>query len=548
MSKKIKIARLKTILFGIILILIGGGSIWYIITDLIPTLTTELFLMSLPPAKTTELIEVKNGDAVTITARWVKQRLAGQDYALLAYNDSVPGPLFKVKQNSVFKLTLQNNFDAPTMLHPHGLRVKNAFDGTHLTQPEIKPGEAFSYELRFPDVGMYWYHTHLDEARQQELGLYGNIWVTPEDESYWPPVNQEVPLILDDLLIGPEGIPFGQEVDRTLMGRFGNTLLVNGQTSLNLQAKKGEVVRFYLTNVANVRPFKMTIPGLKLKLIGGDNSAYEQETFVDEVTIAPSERYIVDVFFEQAGTFKLMHTHPDKQYTLGAITVSNDAVAVSYEQEFQSLRRHPLVSAEMAPYRAYLNQEPDKLLTIAVETQKLMDDLHHSGNIFNIPCHQMSDGQWMGNCTEADMHTHEEPLPIEWEDTMDAMNSISNKENVTWQLLDQQTGQINEQVKWRFKVGDKVKIRIFNDPESEHPMQHPIHFHGQSFLVLARNGQANDTLVWKDTVLIPTGETVDVLLHVTNPGQWMAHCHISEHFEDGMMLEYEVTGEDLASF
>jgi suppressor of ftsI len=332
------------------------------------------------------------------------------------------------------------------------------------------------------------------------------------------------------------------------MGRFGNTLLVNGQTSFNLQAKKGEVVRFYLTNVANVRPFKMTIPGLKLKLIGGDNSAYEQETLVEEVTIAPSERYTVDVFFEQAGTYKLMHTHPDKQYTLGAITVSNEAVAVSYEQAFQSLRQHPLVSAEMDAYRTYFDQEPDKLLTIAVETQKLMDDLHHSGAIFNIPCHQMSDGQWMGNCTEADMHAHEEPLPIEWEDTMDAMNSISNKENVTWQLLDQQTGQINEQIKWHFQVGDKAKIRIFNDPESEHPMQHPIHFHGQSFLVLARNGQANDNLVWKDTVLIPTGETVDILLHVTNPGQWMAHCHISEHFEDGMVLEYEVSGEDLAGF
>ena len=79
-------------------------------------------------------------------------------------------------------------------------------------------------------------------------------------------------------------------------------------------------------------------------------------------------------------------------------------------------------------------------------------------------------------------------------------------------------------------------------------MQHPIHFHGQSFLVLARNGQTNDNLVWKDTVLIPTGETVDILLHVTNPGQWMAHCHISEHFEDGMVLEYEVSGEDLTGF
>jgi suppressor of ftsI len=224
MLKKIQKVRLKTLLLGIILLLIGGWSVWYLTTDLIPTLRTQLFLRSLPPAKTTELIEVKNGDTITITARWVKQRLGGQDYALLAYNDSVPGPLFKVKQNSVFKLTLQNNFDAPTMLHPHGLRLKNAFDGTHLTQHEIKPGEAFTYELRFPDVGMYWYHTHLDEAKQQDLGLYGNIWVTPEDGSYWPPVNQEVPLILDDLLIDPKGDPLwpgsGSDADGALWQYF----------------------------------------------------------------------------------------------------------------------------------------------------------------------------------------------------------------------------------------------------------------------------------------------------------------------------------------
>ena len=60
------------------------------------------------------------------------------------------------------------------------------------------------------------------------------------------------------------------------------------------------------------------------------------------------------------------------------------------------------------------------------------------------------------------------------------------------------------------------------------------------FLILARDGQVEPNLVWKDTVLVRTGETVDILLDVTNPGVWMAHCHIAEHHESGMMFSFEV--------
>jgi FtsP/CotA-like multicopper oxidase with cupredoxin domain len=60
-------------------------------------------------------------------------------------------------------------------------------------------------------------------------------------------------------------------------------------------------------------------------------------------------------------------------------------------------------------------------------------------------------------------------------------------------------------------------------------------------LVLDRNGVAEGNLMWKDTVLITTGEVVNILLEVTNPGRWMAHCHIAEHHESGMMFSFDVT-------
>ena len=93
----------------------------------------------------------------------------------------------------------------------------------------------------------------------------------------------------------------------------------------------------------------------------------------------------------------------------------------------------------------------------------------------------------------------------------------------------------------RIKVGDRVKVRLVNEMAGDHPMHHPFHVHGAGrFLILSRDGVVESSLVWKDTVLVRTGETVDILLDVTNPGLWMAHCHIAEHTESGMMFSFDV--------
>ena len=110
-----------------------------------------------------------------------------------------------------------------------------------------------------------------------------------------------------------------------------------------------------------------------------------------------------------------------------------------------------------------------------------------------------------------------------------------------WMLVDRDTGAANAAIDWKFRVGDQVKIRLINEMDSDHPMPHPFHVHGAGrFLVLARDGVEEPNLVWKDTVLVRTDETVDILLDVTNPGRWMAHCHIAEHHESGMMFGFDV--------
>jgi FtsP/CotA-like multicopper oxidase with cupredoxin domain len=134
---------------------------------------------------------------------------------------------------------------------------------------------------------------------------------------------------------------------------------------------------------------------------------------------------------------------------------------------------------------------------------------------------------------------------LEWEDLMPEINRASDPTNMIWKLIDRETGAENHRISWKFTVGERVKIRLVNEMDSDHPMHHPFHVHGAGrFLVLARDGEPEPNLVWKDTVLLRAGESVDILLYVTNPGLWMAHCHIAEHTESGMMFSFEVEEAD----
>ena len=136
-------------------------------------------------------------------------------------------------------------------------------------------------------------------------------------------------------------------------------------------------------------------------------------------------------------------------------------------------------------------------------------------------------------------------MPVLWEDGMVEINRLTTSANMHWKLVDRQTGHVNQGIDWRFKVGDQVKIRLVNESDSDHPMHHPFHIHGAGrFLVLRRDGIVEPNLVWKDTILIRAGQTVDILLEITNPGLWMAHCHIAEHHEGGMMFSFNVIPSD----
>jgi len=521
--------------------------------------------LDFPDAVPTSVVTLKNGEVYTLTASYVMKDINGIKQPMLAYNGSVPGPTFRVKQGESVTIRFVNKSGMETLLHSHGIRAENAYDGSHLVQTPMKDGETFDYKLTFPDTGAFIYHPHVREDLQQDMGLYGSFVVEASDPTYWPPVNREEVLTLDDVLIEDGALaPHSPNyATHALMGRYGNTMMINGETALTLSATNGEVVRYYVTNVANTRTFALTLPGGKMKLVGGDNGRYEKEEFVERIILSPSERAIVDVIWDLPKSYIFTHDpgEGEKTYPLATVNVQQGVASTSFAGAFQTLRKGDAHAQSLDAYRSFLSAEPTKFLTmtVKVDMDKIMGQMMggtpaapasmdgHDHGAMDMTGHDMSGSSSTGM---AMMHNHA-AVPIEWEDQMGAMNVFSTDKTTTWVLQDTTgidmttttptlTPKENMDVNWIFQKGDLVKVRIFNDPKSAHPMQHPFHVHGQKFLVLARDGKTNDNLVWKDSTLIKMGETVDVLIPMDNLGKWMAHCHIAEHLTSGMMIGFEV--------
>lgn len=83
--------------------------------------------------------------------------------------------------------------------------------------------------------------------------------------------------------------------------------------------------------------------------------------------------------------------------------------------------------------------------------------------------------------------------------------------------------------------GDTVRIRLANPAM----MTHPIHLHGQQFVVTASDGNilSECARMKKNTISVSSGETWDVEFEATNPGTWPFHCHIPHHNGNNMTKE-----------
>ena len=365
-----------------------------------------------------------------------------------------------------------------------------------LTQPPIKPGEKFIYEFTPPDAGTFWYHPHADSLRQLGRGLAGALIVEePEAVS----VDRDILWMLADWRLTSDAQiagGFGNAMEAAMSGRVGNTVTINGAISNEVPVRAGERVRLRLVNCALARIMALRFEGHKPVVVAIDGQPCEpHEPEGGRILLGPAMR--IDLVIDMQG-------EPGRRYRV--VDDFYDGMAYWLTQ---------LVYDAKPPLRAHSSDAPLALPRNPLPEPNVDAAEHHT---------LMLQGGMMGGNGMMGM----------------GMMGMGMSRGAAWAINGMsmtRDGQADMPPLLTLTRGRSYLMTIRNDTAWWHPM----HLHGHSFRVLRRNGTAVAHNQWADTVLVSPRESVDVAFVADNPGDWMFHCHVTDHQASGLMTVLRVT-------
>jgi FtsP/CotA-like multicopper oxidase with cupredoxin domain len=505
-----------------------------------------------------------------------KVEIGGRVVEKMTINGGVPGPTLRLREGEDATITVTNNTGETTSVHWHGLMLPGIMDGAPGFNGfmGIKPGTSYTYTFRIRQSGTYWYHSHSGTQDQSVLGAIVIDPVKPSpfraDRDYVVLLGDATPEDSDRVLRNLKADPgYYNYRKRTLVDFFddaneqglgaalkdrldwgamrmdptdladvtGYSFLVNGKAPDGNETfifRKGERIRLRLINGSAMTLFDVRIPGLKMTVVAADGNDVHPVP-VDEIRMGVAERY--DVFVEPK---------EDMPYTLFAESIDRTGYA-----------RATLATAE-GKEGPIPKRRPRALLS--------MDDMgmahagHDMGNVDSGTMdHSTMDHSAMGHAAanNATDGTGVEPRPVGWasgfppdakvlaysdlrslrarEDNSDPTRTIEmrltgNMERYVWTLNGEKFGAAPPV---RVRYGERVRIAFTN----ETMMAHPMHLHGMFFEL--ENGTGNRRPL-KDTVIVPPGQSVSVVLTAREVGAWPLHCHLLYHMASGMMTTFVV--------
>src|SRR5262245_63635213 len=225
---------------------------------------------------------------IELTSRIADVEVApGRRVQAWTYDGGIPGPLIRAHVGDRVIVHFTNDLPHPTTIHWHGVRVPIEMDGVPgISQPEVKPGESFTYDFVAPDAGLFWYHPHVMSAMQVGFGLYGAILIEDPAEPVIAP--EERVLVLSDISVEDNGAlqpPEDAGAARLVFGLEGNHVLVNGRERPNLVAHPGTPQRWRIVNAAKTRYFELQLDDTSFTVIGGDGGLQEYPSEPQETVV-----------------------------------------------------------------------------------------------------------------------------------------------------------------------------------------------------------------------------------------------------------------------
>jgi FtsP/CotA-like multicopper oxidase with cupredoxin domain len=223
--------------------------------------------------------------------------VGGMTSSVLAYNNSFPGPTFRVNNGDLASIPFTNGLSEATTIHWHGMIVPTAADG----QPQdlVAPGANYSYQFPIRQRAcLNWYHPHphMATGKQVVLGLAGAFIINdPEEAALGLPSGMyEVPLIVRDANFNNAG---NLVYNPTSSGFLAKNPMVNGTRNPKLDVDSA-LYRFRVLNGASARLFKLALSnGAQFTLIGNDGGLLETAVKVTQIEFSPGERLDILVDF-----------------------------------------------------------------------------------------------------------------------------------------------------------------------------------------------------------------------------------------------------------
>ncbi len=395
----------------------------------------------------------------------------------LAFNESVPGPVLEANLGDRVRVHFTNDTTIDMSLHWHGLRVSPEMDGIQqMLGDPVSPGESFEYEFTLVDGGFYWFHTHMNTATTIEAGLYAPIIIHVPGEVA---PDCDLPVVLDDVLLDEDTQQLAPpDTDMMqLMGRLGTVLMANGRSDRSIGWTAGQTTLLRLVNASNARYWDLRLEDHEFTVVGSDGGFLAEPYTADHVVLAPGERtmLVVEATGTPGATYRLMN----RRFQL-------------HEEDGDMIEYDPMGEGEN-PVMSFVYD--DQALAGSGWTQPTPDVPSWTGAVPNLGHHWLLEEDMMGGTVTIDGASFPDVPMVEVMTSVDTTFEIENASE----------------------------------------MHHPFHIHGNRFQVVDVDGappaQAQG---WKDTFDIPPRTTVTIVSELDNPGEWMYHCHILEHADEGM--------------
>ncbi|AKA39279.1 multicopper oxidase CueO [Yersinia ruckeri] len=478
----------------------------------------------------------------------------GQTTQTWGINGGFLGPAIRLQRGKPVTIEVNNTLPEATTVHWHGLEIPGEVDGGPQALIAAGATRTVSFTVDQPAATCWFHpHTHNKTGYQVAMGLGGLVLIEDEESSKLALPKQwgvdDIPVILQDKLLNQDGqIDYQLDVMTAAVGWFGDKMFTNGAQYPQQITPRGWV-RLRLLNGCNARSLNLALSnGRPMYVIASDGGFLPEPIVVTELPILMGERFEILVDMSDGNSLDLV-TLPVKQMGM---------TLAPFDQPLPVLRLQPSLSAgsktlpdqlialPVLPsldglkerwFQLMMNPQLDMLGMQALMTRyghQAMAGMNmdqHGGMAMN----ESGKGRMAGMDHAAMGHGNMAGMEpgAKAADSFDFShaNMINGKAfSMTEAAFDVRQGQYE---KWTISgEGDM--------------MLHPFHIHGTQFRILTENGQppAAHRRGWKDTVRVE-GARSEVLVrfnHLAPASQsYMAHCHLLEHEDTGMMLGFTVS-------